>query len=53
LEAAVIDCVEAGFMTKDLAIIVHNTNDVAKDKYLDSEKFLDKVREFLNKKLHK
>jgi len=51
LEAAVIECVEGGFMTKDLAIIVHNTNDVKKDQYLDSEKFLDKVQEFLNKRL--
>jgi len=52
LEAAVIETVESGFMTKDLAIIVHNTNDVGKDKYLDSEKFLDKCAEFLVKKLH-
>jgi len=40
-------------MTKDLAILVHNTNDVPKDKYLDSEKFLDKVAETLKAKLHK
>jgi len=52
LEAAVIETVESGFMTKDLAIIVHNTNDVPKDKYLDSEKFLDKCAEFLVKKLN-
>jgi len=51
LEAATIECVEAGFMTKDLALLVHNTNDVPKGSYLDSEKFLDKVQEFLNKKL--
>jgi len=39
-------------MTKDLAIIVHNTNDVTKDKYLDSEKFLDKVKHFLDIRLN-
>jgi len=38
-------------MTKDLALIVHNTNEVSKDKYLDSEKFIDKCAEFLKKKL--
>jgi len=53
LEAATIETVEAGFMTKDLAIIVHNTNDVPRDKYLNSEEFLDKVAETLRKKLHK
>jgi len=52
LEAACIECVEAGFMTKDLALIVHNSNEVSKDKYLESEKFIDKVAEFLVKKLH-
>jgi isocitrate dehydrogenase len=34
LEEAVINTVEDGFMTKDLAICVHNTNDVGRDKYL-------------------
>jgi len=29
LEASVIESVKAGFMTKDLAICVKNTNDVA------------------------
>jgi isocitrate dehydrogenase len=53
LEASVIETVETGFMTKDLALIVHNTNNVSKDKYLDSEKFLDKCAEVLRKNLAK
>jgi len=52
LEAATIETVENGFMTKDLAIIVHNSNDVTKDKYLESQAFLDKVAEHLIKRLH-
>jgi len=51
LEAAVIETVESGHMTKDLAICVYGTNDVPKDKYLDTEKFIDKVAENLRKKL--
>jgi isocitrate dehydrogenase len=52
LEQVVIETVESGDMTKDLAILVHNTNDVPKGKYLDTEKFLDKVAENLRKKLN-
>jgi len=51
LEASCIETVEAGFMTKDLALIVHNTNDVSRDKYLNTEEYLDKVAEYLRKKL--
>jgi len=39
-------------MTKDLALLVHNTAEVSKDKYLESQKFIEKVAEFLVKKLH-
>jgi isocitrate dehydrogenase len=52
LEQVVVETVESGHMTKDLAILVCNTNDVPKDKYLDTEKFLDKVAENLIKKLN-
>jgi isocitrate dehydrogenase len=33
LERSVIEAVESGFMTKDLAICVYNTNDVPREKY--------------------
>jgi isocitrate dehydrogenase len=49
LEASVINTVESGFMTKDLAILVHGTNDVARDKYLNTFEFIDKVAELLVK----
>jgi isocitrate dehydrogenase len=47
LERVVVETVEAGHMTKDLALIVFNTTEVPKDKYLDTEKFIDKVAENL------
>jgi len=51
LEASCIETVEAGFMTKDLALIVHNSAEVSSDKYLNTEKYIDKVAEYLRKKL--
>jgi len=53
LEAATIETMENGFLTKDLAIIVHNSNDVSRDKYVNSEEFIDKVAEHLKKRLAK
>jgi len=53
LEASIIETVEAGKMTKDLAICVHNTNNVSRDKYLNTFEFLDAIAETLNKKLGK
>ncbi len=50
LEQVVIETIENGFMTKDLAICVHNTNDVSRDKYLSTQEFLDKVAEGLQQK---
>jgi isocitrate dehydrogenase len=51
LEKVIIDTVEAGFMTKDLAILVEGTMKVARDKYLNTFEFIDKVAENLNKAL--
>jgi len=47
LERSIIETVEHGFMTKDLAICVHNTNDVPRDKYCTTEEFMAKVDERL------
>lgn len=51
LEAAVIETVEEGGMTKDLAILVHNTNAPSRDKWLNTEEFLDAVAKKLQAKL--
>lgn len=47
LERSVIETVEKGFMTKDLAICVHNTTNLSKDKYLTTMEFINKVAEHL------
>jgi len=47
LEAAVISTIEAGAMTKDLAICVHGTTKVTPDQYLCTEPFMDRVAESL------
>jgi isocitrate dehydrogenase len=47
LEEVIIQTVEQGFMTKDLAICVHNTMDVSRDKYLNTEEFMNKISENL------
>jgi len=45
MEKAVITCVENGFMTKDLAITALGTNAPSRDKYLNTEEFILKVRD--------
>ena len=49
LETSVIDSVKAGFMTKDLAICVKNSNDVPRSDYCSTQEYLAKVKEFLEK----
>lgn len=51
LEKTVIETVENGHMTKDLAIMVHKTNSPARDKYLNTEEFIVKVADNLKNKL--
>jgi len=51
LEAAVIETIEAGAMTKDLAICVHGTTKVTPDQYLTTTPFMDAVAGTLAKKL--
>ncbi|GFE53343.1 isocitrate dehydrogenase [Babesia ovis] len=46
LERAPVEAVDAGFYTKDLAIAI---NGPGTTKYLDTEGFMDKVKEFLEK----
>ena len=53
LEKSIVESVEAGFMTKDLAICAMGTNSVPRDKYLNTQQFIDKVAENLTKNLKK
>jgi isocitrate dehydrogenase len=46
LEDVCIKTVEMGFMTKDLAILIHG-NDLKTDHYLNTEDFLNKINEQL------
>jgi len=50
LEAACIETVENGFMTKDLAICVHGDN-VKREHYLNTVQFMDKIGEHLQKRM--
>lgn len=51
LENVIIETVETGFMTKDLAICVHGANDVPREKYLNTEEFMNKIAENLKAKM--
>lgn len=53
LEKAVIETVENGFMTKDLAICVEGKMDVPRDKWLNTMDFIKKVAETLRNNLKK
>lgn len=48
LEKVCVQTIEAGFMTKDLAISVHG-NKLPDGSYLDTDAFLDKLSQNLNK----
>ncbi|XP_065913811.1 isocitrate dehydrogenase [NADP] cytoplasmic-like [Dysidea avara] len=50
LEAVCIETIEAGFMTKDLAICIKGMNGVERKDYLNTFEFLDKLAENLDKK---
>jgi isocitrate dehydrogenase len=50
LEAVCIETIEAGFMTKDLAICVKGTNKVDRKDYLNTFEFLDKIASNLAQK---
>jgi len=50
LEAACIETVEAGFMTKDLALCIHGSA-MKREHYLETKAFMDKLAETLSKKM--
>ncbi|XP_045473628.1 isocitrate dehydrogenase [NADP] cytoplasmic [Harmonia axyridis] len=53
LETVCIETIEAGFMTKDLAICIKGMNNVQRSDYLETFEFINKVAENLRKKLGK
>lgn len=52
LERVIIETVEAGHMTKDLAILAHNTNTPARSTWLSTQEFITKVADNLKAALH-
>ncbi|GER37544.1 isocitrate dehydrogenase [Striga asiatica] len=52
LETACIETVESGKMTKDLAILVHGPK-VTRNRYLNTEEFIDAIAEELRNRLPK
>jgi isocitrate dehydrogenase len=51
LEAATIEAVEHGEMTKDLAICIHGTNNVPRSSYLNTLDYIKAVNKRLVKRL--
>lgn len=51
LETVCIETIEAGFMTKDLAICIKGMNNVTRADYLNTFEFMDKLAENLHQKL--
>ena len=51
LEEVCIETIEAGFMTKDLAICIKGNSGVKREDYLNSFEFLDKLHDNLKIKL--
>lgn len=53
LERVIIETVESGHMTKDLAILVEGSMNVDRSKYLNTFEFIDKIAENLSAALAK
>ncbi|XP_076067431.1 isocitrate dehydrogenase [NADP] cytoplasmic [Oratosquilla oratoria] len=51
LEEVCIETIEAGFMTKDLAICIKGMSNVTRSDYLNTFEFMDKLAENLAKKM--
>jgi isocitrate dehydrogenase len=51
LEAAVIETVEKGYMTKDLALCISEGKEVPRSKYCSTEEFMNRCEETLKAKL--
>jgi len=53
LEEACVECVDSGKMTKDLAGCIHGLSNVKEGMYLNTDDFLEAIREQLDRKLSK
>jgi isocitrate dehydrogenase len=51
LEQACVECVDSGKMTKDLAGCIHGLPNVKEGMYLNTDDFLEAIREQLDRKL--
>jgi Isocitrate dehydrogenases len=51
LEEACVECVDSGKMTKDLAGCIHGLPNVKEGMYLNTDDFLEAIREQLNRKM--
>lgn len=51
LEKACVDTVEAGLMTKDLAICIHGMANVTESMYLNTEDFLQAIADQLSRSI--
>lgn len=51
LEAACVDCVESGKMTKDLAACIYGLPNVKENMYLTTQDFLEAIADTLEKKI--
>merc|ERR1712183_1204738 len=49
MESTIVSTVEGGQYTKDLAITIQGTNNVARESYLNTEEFLDAVKSNFDK----
>lgn len=50
LEDSVLHVIRGGEYTKDLAVCVHGTTRVTPDQYLNTEPFIDRIKQTLEKK---
>jgi isocitrate dehydrogenase len=53
VKATVIKSMEEGNVTKDLAVIMHNTNNPPRNTYSNTEEFILKVKERLDREISK
>lgn len=47
LEKSVVETVEKGFMTKDLALLVYSAQELPREKYCETIEFIRNVRQTL------
>jgi len=53
LEKSVVETIESGVMTKDLAICVEGSMNVARSKYVTTEEYIDRVADKLKSSLNR